>query len=192
MTVGQDLEVLRVQLLELTRDLRVLVVQAPTAPKPSVQSVKWSAYEAKLTKLEQRLALMKSRFEQLKREGPGFRGRTEARFQARQRTVSFQNQVSTIEPLLMQCLDLLAVLIAPDKSTAVSLASDLSQKLDKVLKLMQDQPHFSDVHHLPAFNKSPTQTLDIDPVTLFVHLALIVVIALKRKQKRAADQSGAA
>lgn len=182
MTVGQDLEVLRVQLMELERDLRVLVVQAPVAPTPSVQSNKWSDYEAKLTKVERRVTLMKSRLDQLKREGPGFRGRSETRFQARQRAVSFQDQVSTVEPLLMQCLDLLAALVAPAKSSAVRLASDLSTKIDKMLKLLDGEPRFSDVHHMPAFNKSAAQTLDIEPVTLFVHLALIVILALKRKK----------
>jgi hypothetical protein len=183
MSVGQNLEVLRVQLMELSRDLRSLVVQAPTAPTPSVSSIKWSTYEAKLTTVERRLGLMKSRFEQLKQQGPGFRGRSETRFQTRQRTVSFQDQVSSIEPLLMQCIDDLVALLAPDKSQAVRLTSDLSGKLDKFLNLLQQDPRFSEVHHMPAFTKSAGQTPDIEPVSMVVHLALIVVIALKRKRR---------
>jgi hypothetical protein len=188
MTIGQQLEVLRIELGTVSTEMRSLVAKSTTAPQPSVQSTKWDAYENKLDRLDRRLTLLKSRFELMRKQGPGYQGSGEDPWRSRQRHASFDQQVAAVAAILNQCLDALALLIAPNRSGVYKGVSDLSGKIDDVIKLMKHDPRFSEVHHMhPSFSAPTTDVADAASISMYVHLALIVVMALKRAARAKAQ-----
>jgi hypothetical protein len=184
MTIGQNLESLRVQLSSVYRTLHELVLKSPTAPTPSVQSLSYDDYAAKLNSLEQQLKRMEQSFGRLKGQGPGYRGPSEDPYQSKQRDASFRAQVESVEAILKLCFDDLAALVAPDKRGTVKAISNLGKKADELLRLVKMDGKFrSEIAYKgPVFSPADTGTnAPVDfGVSSFVTLGIVVVVGLKK------------
>jgi hypothetical protein len=180
MTTGQQLEVVRVLLGGVYRDLRTLVAQMGTAPLPSVQSATYDKYVDKLDSIEQRLKQMKTNVKHLRDQGPGFPDRSDP-YKAKQRSHSLQHHVSSVNELLAACFDLLAQLLSPDKALMVRTSLQLDEKLLKFSKMLDEVVGMPTNPGISATIPKGEMGSGMGAV---VALMLIAVAAIKKKRFR--------
>jgi hypothetical protein len=180
MRTGQQLEALRVLLGGVHRDLRVLVVKAKVAPSPSVSSASYDAYEKTLDGIEARLGRMKTAFRHLSLQAPEFHGKRQDPFKAKQRANALQHHVTSVDELLGACFDLLAELLAPDKSLVIKNTLDLGSKLEKFAKMLETEVGMPDG---PSFEPALPKG-DAGPgLSAIVAVMLIAVAAIKKRKR---------
>jgi len=185
MTVGQNLEALRVQLGAVHRELIDLVLTSPFAV-PSPNTVKYDDYVQKLTFLEERLRGMERAFGHLTRQGPPFYGSSDDRFKAKQRETSFLDQVAAVESILTLCFDELAALLEPNRRGVIKSIADFGKKADEMLKMLKGDPRFgSEVGHGGPQFSAPANAGNVDAsVSSFLTIAIVVVAAVKKAASR--------
>ena len=186
MTIGQNLEALRVQLGAVHRELFDLVLTSPFA-LPSPNSVKHDEYVRKLSFVEERLRGMERSFFHMKRQGAPFYGSSDDRFKAKQREASFRDQVAAVETILALCFEELAALLEPNRRGVIKGIADFGKKADETLKMLKGDPRFSaEVGHGGPQMSAPSTAASVDAsVSSFLTIAIVVVAAVKKVANRA-------
>ena len=181
-STGQALQSMSVLLAEVHRDLRSLVVAAPTAPAPSVSSVAYDTYVGRLDAIERRLKRMHTTFMHLRKQGPVYEGRHGDRYRAKQRAASLQAHVDTVDELLAACFVLFGQLLSPQKSLAIQHAVDLGEQLKAFANLLHSESLA--VPDGPEIVAPPQDLVGGSPSLSGMLSLLLFAIAVLKKRRR--------